>query len=150
MLRGLIRHRTRAVVWSASMLIVAMFGLPGSAGDARAKGEVRTLTIFYIHTKETTSVTFKKDGEYLPEGLKDLNYVFRDWRRDEPTKMDPELFDLIWEIYTDLGSQKPIHLVSGYRSRKTNNRLRRTRGGQAKNSRHIEACRSTSPISPLG
>ncbi|MGI9383819.1 MAG: YcbK family protein, partial [Methyloligellaceae bacterium] len=58
-------------------------------------------------------------------------------RRNEPTKMDPELFDLMWEMHQELGSQKPIHLISGYRSRRTNNSLRRRRGGQARNSRHI-------------
>ncbi len=51
--------------------------------------------------------------------------------------MDPKLFDLLWEIHTELGSQKPIHLISGFRSKKTNSMLRKKRGGQAKNSRHI-------------
>jgi hypothetical protein len=51
--------------------------------------------------------------------------------------MDPELIDLLWEIHTELGSKEPIHIISGYRSRATNDMLRRTVGGQASQSRHI-------------
>ncbi len=136
MLRGIsashLAYRTRALIVSAALLI-CVAGLSWTA----VASNTRTLTFFNIHTKETTTVTYKKDGEFLPEGMKQINYVMRDWRRDEPTEMDPELIDLIWEIYQELGSQEPIHLISGYRSRKTNERLRRRRGGQARNSRHI-------------
>lgn len=97
----------------------------------------RTLTFYNIHTKETASITYKRDGEYLPEGMKQINHMMRDWRRNEPTDIDPELIDAIWEIYRDVGSEKPIHLVSGYRSKITNERLRRRGGGQARKSQHI-------------
>jgi hypothetical protein len=51
--------------------------------------------------------------------------------------MDPELVDLLWEIHSELGSKAPIHVISGFRSRTTNEMLRRTVGGQASQSRHI-------------
>ncbi len=51
--------------------------------------------------------------------------------------MDPTLVDLLWEIHTELGSREPIHIISGYRSRATNEMLRETVGGQASQSRHI-------------
>ena len=51
--------------------------------------------------------------------------------------MDPELIDLLWEMHGELGSQEPIHIISGYRSRSTNDMLRKTVGGQASESRHI-------------
>jgi hypothetical protein len=40
-------------------------------------------------------------------------------------------------VHHELGSKEPIHVVSGYRSRATNDMLRRTVGGQASESRHI-------------
>lgn len=109
----------------------------GLVVSAHAEGETRSLTFYNIHTKETKSITYKRDGKFDPEGMKQINHMMRDWRRDEPTKMDPELIDTIWEIYQDVGSKEPIHLISGYRSKKTNNMLRRRGGGQAKYSRHI-------------
>ena len=51
--------------------------------------------------------------------------------------MDPRLLDTLWEVYQKTGSRKPIHVVSSYRSPKTNAMLRRTRGGQAKKSQHM-------------
>jgi hypothetical protein len=51
--------------------------------------------------------------------------------------MDPATIDLLWEMHTELGSKEPIHVICGHRSEKTNNMLRRTVGGQAKQSQHI-------------
>ena len=82
-------------------------------------------------------IVFKRNGRYDQGGLKKLNRFLRDWRRNEPTKMDPRLFDLIWEVYRQTGSREYIHVISAYRSPKTNEMLRRTRGGQAKKSQHI-------------
>jgi hypothetical protein len=66
-----------------------------------------------------------------------INWILRDWRRDEKTTMDPNLIDLLWEIHAELGSKEPIHVISAYRSRASNDMLRRTVGGQASESRHI-------------
>lgn len=137
----------RGNAWLAA--VAAGFSIIVSASSAQ--NETRTLEIYNIHTKETTRVTFKSKGRYDSEGLDKLNHVFRDWRLDEPTKMDPKLFDLLWELKTELGANEPIHLISGHRSQKTNNMLRRTRGGQAKKSLHIlgRAADVTFPDVPL-
>lgn len=127
----------RAVLGRWALLLLTALLVCGAGWTPRANASERTLTIYNIHTKETTTVTFKRNGKYIPEGLKKLNYVLRDWRQNEPTEMDPELLDLLWALHHDLGSKEPIHLISGYRSEKTNNKLRRTRGGQAKKSQHI-------------
>ncbi|MGD9805379.1 MAG: DUF882 domain-containing protein [Hyphomicrobiaceae bacterium] len=103
----------------------------------QAESNERSLTIYNIHTKETVTAVFKRNGRYVEAGVEQLNHIMRDYRRDEATKMDRELFDLLWEIHTELGSKAPIHLVSGFRSSATNAMLRRTVGGQAKQSRHI-------------
>ena len=102
----------------------------------KAGAETRTLRIYYTHTKESATITFKKNGKYIPSGLKKLNRILRDFRRNEPTKMDPELFDLVWEVYQKSGSRKPIHVISGYRSPRTNNMLRRRGRKVARNSQH--------------
>jgi len=100
--------------------------------------ETRSLKIYYIHTREKAEIAYKKDGRYLDAGLKKLNYLLRDWRRNEPTNMDPRLFDLIWQVYKLSGSRDYIHVVSAYRSPATNNMLRSrsASSGVAKNSQH--------------
>jgi uncharacterized protein YcbK (DUF882 family) len=107
----------------------------GVIGSAHA--EERNIELFSVNTKEKIAITYKRDGKYVPEALKKLNQFMRDWRRDVETEMDPELFDIIWEIHRELGSKKPVHLISGYRSPQTNAKLRKTKGGQAKKSRHM-------------
>jgi uncharacterized protein YcbK (DUF882 family) len=119
---------------------LAVFGLALAAGSPdriRAAGDTRSISLYNIHTKETLTVLFKKEGRYDQAALKRLNHMFRDWRTNEETEMDPALFDIIWEMHVELGSREPVHLVSGYRSKRTNNSLREGGGGQAKNSRHI-------------
>ena len=96
----------------------------------------RSLTLYNTHTKETTTITYKRNGRFDADGLRKLNRFLRDWRRNESTTMDPALFDLIWQVYKYTGAKKPIHVVSGYRSPATNNMLRSRSRGVAKNSRH--------------
>ncbi|WP_187968180.1 DUF882 domain-containing protein [Aquibium microcysteis] len=105
-----------------------------AAGSAHA--ETRTLKLYYIHTKERAEITYKKDGRYVQSGLNQLNRFLRDWRRNEPTKMDPRLFDLVWEAYQRVGGRDYIHVVSAYRSPATNSMLRSRSNGVAKNSQH--------------
>jgi uncharacterized protein YcbK (DUF882 family) len=105
---------------------------------AHANGESRTLSMYEIHTKETITVTYMKDGKYDPDALKQLNKFMRDWRKNESREMDPELIDHIWILHQQLGSKEPVHLISGYRSAATNASMRKRGGGQAKKSQHIQ------------
>ena len=119
-------------------LAAALLGV--SAGAPRieaAFGATRTISLYHIHTKETLTVTYKKDGKYVPEALKKINWLMRDWRENKEIEMDPKTIDLLWEMHTELGSKEAIHIICGHRSDKTNNMLRKTRGGQAKKSYHL-------------
>ena len=119
-------------------LILALFGAGISASQSAAMPSgTRTISLHHIHTKETLTVTYKKGGRFVDDALKKINWLMRDWRENTQVKIDPTLIDLLWEMHTELGSKKPIHIICGYRSAETNNMLRRTRGGQAKRSFHI-------------
>lgn len=121
----------------ASAAILLLLAATGSSEIVANSDRARVISLHNIHTKETVSVLYKKDGKYIDAGMDKVSWVLRDWRRNEATKMDPELIDLLWEMHAELGSQEPIHIISGFRSRDTNNMLRRTVGGQASESRHI-------------
>jgi uncharacterized protein YcbK (DUF882 family) len=114
----------------------------GMTSGASALGETRTLSLYEIHTKESITVTYMRDGKYDEEALKKLNHFMRDWRADKETHMDPSVIDLVWTLHEELGSKEPVHLISGYRSPSTNEKLRRAGGGQAKFSQHTlgKAC----------
>jgi len=106
-------------------------------GQGFANAEVRSLRIHNLHTKEKSEIVFKRNGRYDQDGLRKLNYILRDWRRNEPTRMDPRLFDLIWEAYRQSGSRDYINVVCGYRSPQTNSMLRTRSKGVAKKSQHM-------------
>jgi len=118
-------------------LLAMMAVSAGLATAPAAFAETQSLKLYYIHTKEKAEIVFKRNGRYDQAGLNKLNRFLRDWRRNEPTKMDPRLFDLVWEVYKQVGARDYINVVSAYRSPATNDMLRRTRGGQAKKSQHM-------------
>ncbi len=118
-------------------LFVAVVTLGAASGPHAAPDNERRLAFHNIHTKEDIDIVYKKDGAYVPDALKKLDHFMRDWRRNVTIKIDPELYDIIWEMHRDLGSKKPINLICGHRTGATNRRLRRTRGGQARRSLHI-------------
>lgn len=108
-----------------------------AVSSASARAEIRTLSLYFPHTKESLTVTYKKDGRYIPSAMRQLNWFFRDWRRNVATRMDPETIDLLWALHRDLGAVKPAHIVSGYRSPATNGMLRRIGRKVARSSLHM-------------
>ena len=146
MLQGLLRNRVPALVpmpgrrrLAAILASVAAALLAGTADtqDAVANGDTRELSMVHQHTGESITVTFKRDGRFDRAALDQLNWFLRDWRENEPTKMDPRLFDVVWEAKRSIGSTGPMHIVSAYRSPKTNGMLRRTSSGVAETSQHM-------------
>jgi uncharacterized protein YcbK (DUF882 family) len=113
-------------------LSIALLFVAASAASA----ETRTLKLYFIHTKERAEITYKRNGRYIGSGLDQINRFLRDWRRNEPTKMDPRLLDLVWEVYQATGARDYINVVSAYRSPSTNSMLRSRSKGVAKNSQH--------------
>jgi uncharacterized protein YcbK (DUF882 family) len=127
------RHRVAALGLAVAAFLLGIRGTQ----NAVANGDTRTITIMHMHTKEETTVTFKQDGRYVSSALEKLNWALRDWRSDEPIRMDPRLFDVVWEVQRQLGSEQPFHVVSAYRSPNTNAMLRRRSRAVAKHSQHM-------------
>ena len=102
-----------------------------------ANGDTRSIYLQHTHRDDEITVTFKRNGRYDEDGLKKLNYFLRDWRNDDQTRMDPQLFDILWEITRDVNTKDPIRIVSSYRSPATNAMLRRRSRGVAQFSQHM-------------
>ena len=131
------RRRAFAQLIAAPMLLT--FGLcPSSTESAVANGDTRTIVLSSDHTNESGSFTYMVDGVYDQPTLDKLNWFLRDWRLNEPTKMDPKLFDIVWEVYRESESKMPIDVLSGYRSPQTNAMLRLRSRQVAKYSQHME------------
>ena len=108
-----------------------------SLQDAVADGDTRTISLHHVHTGEDLKITYKRNGRYDEEALKKINWVMRDWRRNEDVRMDPHLIDLVWEVHRDLNAKEAIQIICGYRAPETNAMLRRRSGGVARISHHM-------------
>jgi uncharacterized protein YcbK (DUF882 family) len=120
---------------TSALLLAGM----GTVRDATALNETRTLSFHHTHSGEDLTVTFKRDGRFDDDALKQLNHFLRDWRTQDQTTMDPHLFDIIWEVYRDVDGKKPIQIISAYRSPETNAMLRHrsAHSGVARFSQHM-------------
>lgn len=110
-----------------------------AAVPAAARRE-RTLSFFHTHTGERLRVAYCCDGVYQPEALAQLNHLLRDFRQNEEKPIDPKLFDLLHELSGTLETDRPYHVISGYRSPVTNTMLRERGGahtGVARTSLHM-------------
>lgn len=117
-------------------LLIFLFGCRGLQ-NAVADGDTRTISMHHVHTGETITITYKRNGRYDAAALEKLNWFLRDWRRGKETRMDPQLIDLLWEVQRETGSKEPIDVVCGYRSPGTNAMLRRRSRGVARFSQHM-------------
>jgi uncharacterized protein YcbK (DUF882 family) len=131
-------HRWKKAFASAAVVAALAAGTYFSwDAPASSGGETRTLSLHQIHTKESLTITYMKNGKYIPSAMKKINYILRDWRRNEVIAISPRTIDLMWELHADLGSKRPIHIVSGYRSPKTNAFLKKVGRNVARKSQHM-------------
>ncbi|MCW2315927.1 uncharacterized protein YcbK (DUF882 family) [Rhodoblastus acidophilus] len=126
----------------ACATLLALFATlaPNALESAAANGDTRTIYLYHSHSKESIAATFRVNGHYDAETLEKLNWFLRDWRNDEPTHMDPRLFDVLWEAYRSterMGPDDPIVVVSAYRCPATNAMLRRRSRAVAEHSQHM-------------
>jgi len=99
----------------------------------------RDLSLDHTHTREQIELIFAKGRTYVPEALTDLNHFLRDHYSGDVGEMDPALYDIMHALRASLQARAPCHIISGYRSPRTNERLRTTRGGGvARRSLHMD------------
>jgi len=89
------------------------------------------------HTGESFSGVYRVGDQYLPDVFERLNYMLRDFRTGEAFPMDPRVIDIISMVQQGTGGDKPLEILSGYRTPKTNAMLRRISEGVARNSYHM-------------
>jgi len=122
----------RAVAVAAGLAFFLTAAIPVGA----ASGD-RTLWLHHTHTGKTGKFTYKRNGKFDAGVLRELNVFLADWRTGSVAKMDPALFDLLWEVYQEVGGKQPYNIVSSYREPKTNAMLRASSSGVAENSQHM-------------
>ena len=117
--------------------IPAWASIPSPSNPSSYKGN-RNLAFYHTHTRECLDITYSKNGKYDPKALQQINRYLRDFRTGEIHPIDPEVLDILWEIQQDMGCESTYEIISGYRSPKTNAKLRHHSNGVAKRSLHMK------------
>ncbi len=113
-------------------------GLPMLRRTAKAAAlREKSMSFHSLHTGENLEITYWVDGAYVSEALEKVNYILRDWRANEIHPIDPSLLDYLFDLRRAMDSMAPFHVISGYRSSKSNEMLRKQSPGVAKNSLHL-------------
>ncbi|MCI5060049.1 MAG: DUF882 domain-containing protein [Alphaproteobacteria bacterium] len=98
----------------------------------------RRLVFRNTHTGESFSGVYRVGDKYLPDAFDQINTVMRDFRTDQRYPMDPRVLDIIYSVQRMSNPNKPLEIISGYRSPGTNKMLRNTSSGVAKKSLHMK------------
>ncbi|MBL0712726.1 MAG: DUF882 domain-containing protein [Desulfosarcina sp.] len=129
------RHFLRlGIVFSASL------ALPGSlyAALTPADHQERRLVFFNTHTREKLDVCYAQGQSYRPDALAAVNHILRDHRTNDIKPIDTRLLDLLYDIRSRAGRHACVHIISGYRSPRTNRILRKRSHGVARKSLHMK------------
>jgi uncharacterized protein YcbK (DUF882 family) len=119
-----------------SICILLLLSVPARAVDE--SNQERRLSFYNTHTHERLTVIYKKGDDYVMEGMQKIGYILRDHRANEVHAMDPRLMDFLYDLLTEVDNHGEVHIISGYRSPKTNAELCKKSNGVARHSRHIQ------------
>lgn len=89
------------------------------------------------HTGESFNGVYRVGNKYLPEAFDQITYVLRDSRNGETFPIDPRTIDIVYVVQRMLDTNQPFHVLSGYRSPRTNAMLARVSYGVARHSLHM-------------
>lgn len=106
-------------------------------GLLRGAGDVRRIKMYSGRTGESLDTIYWIDGKYIPEALKEVNHFMRDVRSGSVHNIDARTLDIMAASHRMMDVSEPYMMLSGYRSPQTNNALRSTTRGVARNSLHM-------------
>ena len=101
----------------------------------------RTISLIRPASGEKTRLLYWKDGEVIDSAYQELCHIMRDVNGKETAPIDPKLFETLWGTQAFIaryGMEQPLEILSGYRTRQSNNRLIEAGVPAARQSLHIE------------
>lgn len=116
-------------------IILSLIALSSAISFA---AQERKLSFYNTHTRERLTVVYKNAEDYNPRALIKINHILRDHRTGDIHPIDPKLMDYLYDLLSAVGNHGEVHIISGYRSPKTNKKLRRNSKGVAAGSLHMQ------------
>tara|TARA_B100001059_G_C17572230_1_gene445527 strand:- start:126 stop:701 length:576 start_codon:yes stop_codon:yes gene_type:complete len=120
-----------ATLISAAPIYSKSFGFLRGAGDARR------IKMYSKITGERINVYYSINSQYITEAINEISYFMRDTRENKVKKIDTRTIDIISATYNMMDTSESYILNSGYRTKKTNEKLRRRSKLVARSSLHV-------------
>lgn len=117
--------------------VLALSGVANPAAALTSENAPRRLGFQCTHTGERIDTEYWVGGRYLPDATAAIDHVLRDFRTGDIHPIHTSLLDLLHSLRSSLGSEEPFHVISGYRSPKTNAALQSKSNGVATKSLHM-------------
>jgi uncharacterized protein YcbK (DUF882 family) len=116
---------------------------------ARAEHE-RLVRLFCPETGERFEDVYWLEGAYLPDAMRGINWLMRDFHVDAVAEIDPRLIDLLRGVTLNLGTRRPVSILSGYRTKSTNTELKHEGRPAAPHSQHLVARAADIAVEGIG
>ena len=120
-------------------------GFSALAGLAAAPAFAAPRTIYYralalqnVHTGDSLNAIYWADDYYIPQSLRQIAWLMRDFHSGDIHAIDPRLLDLLVRLQQALRTDEPFLVTSAYRSPLTNARLAALGEGVAAHSLHMQ------------
>ena len=109
-----------------------------AAGILRGAGDIRRIRMYSGRTGESIDTIYWIEGDYIQAALKEVNHFMRDWHSNQSIAIDRRTINIMAASHNLLDTDEAYLLISGYRTSRTNERLRARSRSVAKNSLHIK------------
>jgi len=127
-----------------SMLSALGFSLVAAApvysrtfGLIKGAGNAQRIKMYSRITGERVHIYYAIDGHYISEAINEISYFMRDTRENKVKRIDTRTIDIISATYDMMDTVEPYILNSGYRTKKTNDKLRKRSKLVARSSLHV-------------
>jgi uncharacterized protein YcbK (DUF882 family) len=131
--------------WTRRSFLAASFAAASSLLARRAPAQAAAtgvapgrLALYHTHTREAATIVYRDAaGRYDPAALHRLHHLLRCHFTGEVAPIDVRVLEFLSAVDQELGGDREIHVISGFRSSAYNDWLIRHRSGVAARSLHL-------------
>ena len=129
-------QQTRRAFLAGAASFATALALSGPGHALALMRDTHPLSLCHTHTGESIKIDFHPRF-YDPQTRTRINHFLRDFRTGEVHAIDPKLLHMLCLIQKAGGSRGTYEIISGFRSKATNDSLRKSSSKVAKKSLHM-------------
>ncbi|MCM0018479.1 MAG: DUF882 domain-containing protein [Tagaea sp.] len=113
-------------------------GTAEAAAPSRRRTADRSLSVVNAKTGEIWRGVYWRENRLVPQAYGALTEMFRDVRADRTGDVDVALLHGLWRVRARIGAEAPWRILSGFRTERTHDAIKRANRSAARNSFHVQ------------